>query len=161
MSIELTIKYSDAEYKSAIKEKLAVMPNKYLHTFLPATLLALVGLVLFYFNVIYSLWGLSILVLVSVYAIPCLLGDFLMPHIALAFARKKKLQDTYHFTISEHQIERTSEKGTLTTKWENIVSVDFFTQNVFINLEKGAMFIPNARLTDNQLEKLRSYAART
>ncbi|MBH0093437.1 hypothetical protein [Pseudoalteromonas sp. SCQQ13] len=35
MSIELTIKYSDSEYKSAIKEKLAVMPNINLHTYLP------------------------------------------------------------------------------------------------------------------------------
>ena len=28
MSIEITIKYTDAEYKSAIKEKIASMPNK-------------------------------------------------------------------------------------------------------------------------------------
>lgn len=161
MSIELTIRYSDSEYKSAVKEKLAVMPNKNLHTYLPTGILILVGLVLFYFDVVFSWWGISLIVLLSIYAIPCLLGSILMPPIALAFARKKKLQDTYHFTINEEQIERSSEQGTLKTKWEELVSVDFFPKNIFFNLEKGSMLIPNSRLTDSQLETLRLYAART
>ena len=42
MSIELTIKYTDAEYKAAIKEKMAVMPNKNLHTYLPSGILFIV-----------------------------------------------------------------------------------------------------------------------
>lgn len=161
MSIEITIKYSDSEYMSAIKEKLAVMPNKQLHTYLPTGVLVLVVLVLFHFNAIFSWWGMSLIVLLSIYALPCLFCDICMPKIALAFAKKKKLQDNYHFNINEDQIVRRSEQGMLKVSWKEIISVDFFTQNTFFNLEKGSMFIPNYRLTDAELEKLRLYAART
>ncbi|WP_409425774.1 MULTISPECIES: YcxB family protein [unclassified Pseudoalteromonas] len=161
MSIELTIKYSDSEYKSAIKEKLAVMPNINLHTYLPTGILILFGLVLFYFKVVFSWWGISLIVLTSIYAIPCLFGSILMPPIALAFAKKRKLQDTYHFTINEEQIERSSRQSTLRIKWEELTSVDFFPQNIFFNLKKGSMVIPNSRLTDSQLEELKLYAALT
>lgn len=161
MSIELAIKYSDSEYKSAIKEKLAVMPNKHFHTYLPTAFLISVGVALFYFNVMFSWWGISLITLLSMYAIPCLLGDVLMPSIALAFAKKKKLRDTYHFTINEKQIERSSEQGTISIKWEELASVEFFPQNIFFNFEKGSMLIPKSRLTDAQIEQLRLYAART
>lgn len=162
MSIELTIKYSNTEYKSAIKEKLAVMPNKSLHTYLPTAFFILILFALTYYDAAHSWWGISIIVLLSIYAIPCLFGDWIMPKIALAFAKKKKLQDTYHFTITENHIERRSEKGLLiSTKWEELVSVEFLPQNIFFNLEKGSMLIPNSRLTDEELEKLKTYAERT
>jgi hypothetical protein len=161
MCIELTIKYSEAEYKAAIKEKLAVMPNKSIHTYLPTGILLIVVAVLCYFNFIFNWWGIATVVILSIYAIPCLLGDFLMPSIALAFAKKKKLQDTYHFKIDKDKIERNSEKGVMTTKWEDLSSVDFFPKNVFFNLPKGSMLIPNSYLSSAELEVLKSYAART
>ncbi|TMN88596.1 hypothetical protein CWB72_12695 [Pseudoalteromonas phenolica] len=161
MSIELTIKYSDAEYKSALREQLTVMPNKHLHTYLPTGILIFVGVVFFYFNVLFSWWGISLITLLSIYAIPCLFADFLMPSIALAFAKKEKLQDTYHFTINKEQIERSSGQGKLNTKWEDLTSVDFFPQNIFFNLEEGVISIPKSRLTDAEIEKLRIYAKRT
>ena len=161
MSIELTIKYTDAEYKAAIKEKMAVMPNKNLHTYLPSGILFIVVSALYYFNFIFSWWGIATTVILSIYAIPCLLGDFLMPSIALAFAKKKKLQDTYHFKIDQDRIERSSEKGVLTIKWEELSSVDFFPSNVFFNLPNGSMLVPNSYLSSAELEVLKSYAART
>ena len=161
MSIELTIKYTDAEYKVAIKEKLAVMPNKNLHTYLPSGILLIVVSALYYFNFIFSWWGIATTVILSIYAIPCLLGDFLMPSIALAFAKKKKLQDTYNFKIDQDRIERSSEKGVLTIKWEELSSVDFFPSNVFFNLPNGSMLVPNSYLSSAELEVLKSYAART
>jgi len=142
MSINITIKYSDAEYKAAVQEKLAVMPNKNLHTYLPSIVLFLVVSTLLYFNWVSSWWGTSLIILLSTYAIPCLFGCFIMPSIALAFAKKKKLQDTYHFKIDKYQIERSSEKGNITKKWKDLVSVDFFPHNVFFNLEEGSMLIP-------------------
>ncbi|MEW6993814.1 hypothetical protein AADZ84_06045 [Colwelliaceae bacterium MEBiC 14330] len=160
MSIELTIQYTDSEYKLATKEKLAEMPNINLHTYLPTGILFLISLVLFYLNVAFSWWGISLIVLISIYAIPCLLWSILMPLIALALAKKKKLGETYHFTINEELIKRSSEQGTLKTHWEELVSVDFLPHNVFFNMEKGSMVIPNSRLTDSQLETLRLYAAR-
>ncbi len=161
MSIELTIKYSEAEYKAAIKEKLAVMPNKNLHTYLPTGILLILITALYYFDFIFSWWGITTIVILSIYAIPCLLGEFFMPSIALAFAKKKKLQDTYHFKIDKEKIERSSEKGVITTKWAELSSVDFFPKNVFFNLPNGSMLVPNSYLSSAELEVLKSYAART
>ena len=161
MSIEITIKYTDADYKAAIKEKMAVMPNKNLHTYLPTGILFLVVVALYYFNFILNWWGIGIVVVLSIYAIPCLLGDFLMPSIAFFFAKKKKLQDTYHFKIDKDKIERRSEKGCITTKWEELSSVEFFPKNVFFNLPNGSMLVPNSYLSDAELMLLKSYAARS
>ena len=78
-----------------------------------------------------------------------------------AFAKKKKLQDTYHFKIDKEKIERSSEKGVITTKWAELSSVDFFPKNVFFNLPNGSMLVPNSYLSSAELEVLKSYAART
>ena len=160
MSIEITIKYTDAEYKSAIKEKIASMPNKSFHSYMPTAILVIIFVTLVYFEVANCWWGVFIIILLSIYAIPCLLSDWLIPQIALALARKEKLQDSYHFTITEEHIERISEKGVLCKKWGELVSVDFFSRNIFFNLDNGSMLIPISRLTTAELQKLKGYLAR-
>ncbi len=136
------------------------MPNKKLHTYLPTGILILVAAVLFYFDVIFSWSGVCLLLFLSIYAIPCLLANLLLPQIALVFAKKKKLQETYHFIINREEIERNSEQGTIKVKWEELISVDFLPENVFFNMKKGSFLIPNSRLTNAELEDLRLYAAR-
>nr|MDC2856751.1 hypothetical protein [Ningiella sp. W23] len=110
MSIELTIKYSDSEYKSAIKEKLAVMPNINLHTYLPTGILILFGLVLFYFKVVFSWWGISLIVLTSIYAIPCLFGSILMPPIALAFAKRESYKTLTTSQLMKNKLKEAPDK---------------------------------------------------
>ena len=158
MSIELTIKYTEDEYLSAVKEKLEVMPNRRLHTYAPFLVFCIVVFGLWQIEKIDTWWGLLITILLGVYAIPCLFSDWLMPKIALIAARKKKLSDTYHFVIDDQGIVRQSEQGSLKFEWRDVPSVDFFPNNVFINLERGSVLIPVSRLSSTDLALLKQYA---
>jgi len=157
MFIQVSIKYTEHEYLEAVKEKLTVMPNKQAHTFLPFILLLLLTSIFYKTDTIFTWWAEFALVLLALYAIPALFGNWFMPRITLYMARKKKLKDEYFFTITEKEILRSSKAGELRVLWGDLISVDCFANNIFFNLKNGSMLIPVSRLSATELAKIKAY----
>ena len=159
MNIGLTIKYTKAEYQSVIKDKLAAVPDKALHITVPIVVFMLVSLVLFYFEVLDTWWGIS---MTAIFSIAAMFFPFIylaMPKLSLFLARVK-LQDTYYFKINEELVERNSKHGAVSIKWYDFVSVDFLSRNISLNTERGSMIIPKARLTEVEFNQIKCCAQR-
>mgnify|MGYP000049764789 FL=1 len=154
MLIKLEVKYSDQEYQHAVTEKLAAMPYRYLHSYGPICLFVAVSIVLYWFDVIGKLASIITLLLLGGYSLFCLLGDILTAKIALFFAKRGKLLDTYHFEITKQGIKRTSEKGEMNWLWPELMSVEVFENTIFFNQENGSMVLPKSRLSEEELTEL-------
>ncbi len=158
MSIELTLRYTDNEYVCSYKEKMKTIRHKGLHTYVPLGAFVFLTFVLYQFDKMDTWWGTLLLFTTGIYALLCLLGEWFIPKIALVFARNKKLNDTYHFSIDSQSVKRTSKHGLLEARWSEFDSVDFFQNNIFFNLNRGSMVIPRSRLSNIQFKKLKIYA---
>jgi len=79
---------------------------------------------------------------------------FNVPYVALFFARKKKLQETYGFLIDSDKIFRSSKQGKMEVLWSDIKSIDETAKKFFFNLSNGSMLLPKSKLSDEQLELL-------
>ena len=156
MDIKLTINYTDDEYLCAAREKIEQMPKLKVHTYAPIIVLFLVVFILVNFALLNTWWGISLTVIIALYAIPSLFGRYLIPYIALAFAKKKKLQETYDFSINTSRIKRSSEQGEIDVFWSDLQSIDETAKNFFFNLNNGSMLLPKARFSDTQLSLLNS-----
>lgn len=158
MSINLTIKYTELDYKTAISEQISRMPNRYLHTYVPSFILAFLIGALRYFDFLATWWGIGVTLLLSTYAVVCLFGSVLVPQIAVVLNKSKKLQHTYHFSINAQHVKRATHGEEIIVLWEQFTSVEFTKFNVFLNLADGTMLIPKHCLTHPQLVKLKIYA---
>ena len=161
MTIELTIQYTNAEYKSAVEDYLDFKPQKRRSFWFPLIAWLITTGLLSYFDVLFTWWGLSIFLALTIYVVPCLFPKTFMPNIALLSAKMKKLKETYHFKIDDKFIERRSEQGTITLEWDELESVNVCTHNVIFNLGLGVIPIPLSRLTKSQLEQIQRYAKAT
>ena len=156
MDIKLTINYTDDEYLCAVREMIEQMPNLNAHTYLPIIILILVVVTLTKYSILYTWWGISLTTIIAFYAIPSLFGRYLIPYIALALARNKKLKETYGFSINTLGIERSSEQGKINILWSELESIDETATNFFFNFNDGSMFLPQARFENTQLSLLHS-----
>ena len=154
MDIKLILNYSDDEYLCAVREKVEQIPNINVHTYVPFILLVLVVLLLNYFILLNTWWGISLSSIIALYAIPSLFGRYLIPYIALIFARKKKLQETYDFSINSEKIYRSSEQGVIEVLWSDLKSIDETAKNFFFNISNGSMLLPKSRFSNEQLQWL-------
>ena len=157
MSIELTLRYTEDEYLCSYKERMAQIPYKNLHTYGPPGIFLISAFTLLQFDTMTSWWTSILLVIMGVYSLLCLAGIWLMPKLALKFARKHKLNDTYQFSIDHQCFRRKSKQGLLEEPWGEFVSIDFYQKNVFFNLKRGSMVIPLSRLSESQLTELKGY----
>lgn len=162
MSIELTIKYTDEEYMDAVRDKIAAMSNKEIHTLLPIALSSIIIALLQFFDFAMTWWGIIVTVFAIVallYGITSLAMQWAGPRTALFLAKNKKLQETYKFEINEDGISRSSESGEINLTWNQINSVEFLDSSIFFNLKKGSMLIPLARLNDSEIQKLKFFVS--
>jgi hypothetical protein len=154
MEIKLTVNYTDDEYLCAVREKVEQMPYKNAHTFIPFIIwISIIGL-LNYFLLLDSWWGISLSLILALYAIPSLFGRYLAPYIGLLFARKQKLKETYNFLISSETISRSSQQDVIEVLWRDIKSIDVTTNNYFFNVANGSMLLPKSRFSNEQLQWL-------
>lgn len=157
MKIEFTIKYTDLEYLWAVKEKMTQMPNKLAHTYLPILGISLLMFTLTYYQVTWSWWLMLLSGLAVIYALICLFANKVLPSIALWIAKKTKLKETYSFTIDSKQVVRKSNNTELRILWSEFSSVDIFNRTIFLNNKDGAVVIPKARLSSQQLKTLTKF----
>jgi hypothetical protein len=101
-----------------------------------------------------SWWGISLSLILALYAIPSLFGRYLAPYIGLLFARKQKLKETYNFLISSEAISRSSQQDVIEIIWRDIKSIDVTTNNYFFNVANGSMLLPKSRFSNEQLQWL-------
>lgn len=152
--IDFDIKYSDLEYKSAIREKLETYKYKSLHIFLPG----ISSTSLYFLSIKFDQ---NLLLVVSFillsYALFSLVLYFYSPQIGLFFAKREKLKYIYSFSIDSSCIKRKCSRGEIFWLWDDVISLDFLKTTIFINGKKGSMLIPIKKLTEDEIYLLNTW----
>jgi len=73
-------------------------------------------------------------------------APFNVPYVALFFARKKKLQETYGFLIDSDKIFRSSKQGKMEVLWSDIKSIDETAKKFSLIYRMALCYSPNLNL---------------
>lgn len=161
MPIEIKIRYTDAEYKQAVKEKITFLPNKNLEIYGPVILWLGFFVLAMELEWVNQLWCQLALAVFGLYAIASLLFGVFAVQIGFLLAKRGKLKETYNFLFDEKGMNRRSESGALELTWLEAESVDIYPSNLFINTGSGAILLPIGRFDVIQFQELKSILEKT
>lgn len=156
--LEITVNYTEGEYKEALREKLAAMPNKLFHTLWPVGLFLLVLVLCSSYGVLSNGWAILLLIFLAFMTVPGILGDKFVVSLALWNARRsKKFESQYHFMFDSKGFSRRSSLGDSVVSWADVLRVEDYSGSLIINVKGGAIPIPKGQLKSDECRMILNF----